>query len=335
MSVNKSTMWLEPGSHDDDRHHDGCYADANCEPTFEAASVEADTARPTLTVLKDELTQVEILARRWQELHALGDDVSLTEICSGHPELLNQVRAHLAEASLAETRHACYGADTDPVFGPECGFLSPPQGPAELGRRGGYRIVELVGTGAMGMVFRAEDEQLKRTVAVKLLRSGASERFLREAQTLAALEHEHVVSIYHVGQENGTFYLVMPFLKGRTLESRMRQRPRLTLEHVLRIGREIALGLAAAHERGIVHRDIKPSNIWLEGDGGRVKLLDFGMAHVKRDDGKITLQGTVLGTPAYMAPEQARGDDIDARADLFSLGCILYQLITGKSPFAR
>jgi serine/threonine protein kinase len=220
-----------------------------------------------------------------------------------------------------------------------CDFLTPPQGPDELGRLGPYRVLKVLGAGGMGVVFQAEDPRLKRLVALKAMRPGlangatARERFLREAQATAAVEHDHIVHIYQVGEERGVPFLAMPLLKGETLHDRLKREGKLPLPEVLRIGRETAEGLAAAHERGLIHRDIKPGNLWLEGKRGRVKVLDFGLARAAGQEGLLTQPGVILGTPAYMAPEQAKGEAVDARADLFSLGCVLYCMATGELPF--
>src|SRR5262249_27187820 len=204
------------------------------------------------------------------------------------------------------------------------GFLGPPQEPGELGRLGAYRVLRVLGVGGMGIVFHAEDVQLRRAVALKCLlpalaaTSQARQRFLREARAAAAIEHEHVVVIYQVGEDRGIPFLAMQLLQGESLEDRLRREPLLPASQVLRIGREIAVGLAAAHERGLIHRDIKPANVWLEGPQARVKLLDFGLARAVADDTGVSQAGTIVGTPAYMAPEQSRGDPVDARCDLFS-----------------
>jgi serine/threonine protein kinase len=219
--------------------------------------------------------------------------------------------------------------------------LAPPQAADELGRLGPYRVLHLLGAGAMGIVFEAQDPVLGRTVALKVMKPGLVAegsnrlRFLREAQAAAALEHDHIVPIYQVGEDQGTPYLVMPLLKGESLSGLLQRRQRLPLAEVLRIGQETAAGLAAAHARGLVHRDIKPGNLWLEGDRRRVKILDFGLARpVAVTPGQpATEPGAIIGTPAYMSPEQARGGAVDARSDLFSLGCVLYQLTTGEPPF--
>jgi serine/threonine protein kinase/WD40 repeat protein len=225
-------------------------------------------------------------------------------------------------------------------------FLAPPEGPDEIGRLGNYRVLRVLGTGAMGIVFEAEDIHLKRRVALKVVLPAlaasptARQRFLREARAAAEVESDHVVTIYQVGEDRNVPYLAMQFLKGETLDDRL-QKGRLPLPEVLRIGREMALGLAAAHARGLVHRDIKPSNTWLEsqahaahpGVGDRVKILDFGLARGVGEDAHLTRQGTIIGTPSYMSPEQARGSPATAQSDLFSLGTVLYRMSTGTLPF--
>ncbi len=242
-------------------------------------------------------------------------------------------------------------------------FLAPPQGPGELGRLGPYRVLKVLGHGGMGVVYEAEDPQLQRRVALKAMlptlaaSATARQRFLREARLAASLEHDHVVSIYQVGEDRGIPFLAMPFLQGEPLDERVKREGTLPAAEVLRIGRETAEGLAAAHAKGLVHRDIKPGNLWLEAkDEGRrqkaeseglnssfgllpssfkrVKILDFGLAWAGSEAGpQLTQSGAILGTPAYMAPEQATGQKADARADLFSLGCVLYRLSTGALPF--
>ncbi|HXG12311.1 MAG TPA: protein kinase [Gemmataceae bacterium] len=219
-------------------------------------------------------------------------------------------------------------------------FLSKPQGPDEIGRLGDYRILKVLGAGGMGIVFQAEDCKLKRRVALKAMKRSMAvkeanrQRFLREAQTAASIEHEHIVTVYQVGEANGVPYLAMQLLQGESLEDRLkREGGWLSLAEVLRIGRELAEGLEAAHERGLVHRDVKPANIWLEAPRDRVKLVDFGLARAANENARLTLTGAVLGTPAYMAPEQASGQTVDHRCDLFSLGSVLYRLCTGQLPF--
>ncbi len=218
-------------------------------------------------------------------------------------------------------------------------FLAPPQAPDEIGRLGPYRVLKVLGAGGMGVVYKAEDPQLQRLVALKAMlpslavSESARQRFLREARAVAAIKHDHIVAIYQVGQDRGVPYLAMEYLDGEPLDERLQRAPPLAPGEVLRIGREAAAGLAAAHQRGLVHRDIKPANLWLEAPGGRVKILDFGLARAAADNLQLTQQGAILGTPAYMAPEQGRGETIDARSDLFSLGVVLYRLSTGRQPF--
>ena len=217
-------------------------------------------------------------------------------------------------------------------------FLAPAQGPDEVGRLGPYRVFKVLGAGGMGVVLQAEDAALRRLVALKVMRPAlavsatARERFLREARATAALANDHIVTIYQVGEDRGIPFLAMQLLQGETLEARLRREGKLPTVEVLRIGRDIALGLAAAHERGLIHRDVKPANLWLEAPAGRVKVLDFGLARAADGEVGLTGSGGIVGTPAYMAPEQVEGA-ADHRADLFSLGCVLYRLTTGRPPF--
>ncbi len=247
-------------------------------------------------------------------------------------------------------------------------FLATAQSPDEMGRLGPYRILRVLGQGGMGIVFLAEDVRLARQVAVKAMlpelaaNPAARDRFLREARTAAAIEHDHIVAIYQVDEDRGVPYIAMPLLRGCSLEDWLRSQPPgpLPVPMILRWGRQVAQGLAAAHAHGLIHRDIKPANIFLQtlsrGPSGaaaaaaplsatiadpalapadsRVKILDFGLARSSAGDQHLTLSGVILGTPTYMAPEQARsGSRVDARADLFSLGVVLYRLATGRLPF--
>ena len=223
--------------------------------------------------------------------------------------------------------------------GKRFGFLAPARAAGELGWVAHYRIRSLIGEGGIGLVFLADDTQLSRPVALKVIKpelAGApvvQSRFVREAQATAAIKHDHIVTIYQVGRHNSILFLAMELLRGMSLQTWLERGRKPSTELVLRIGREIASGLAAAHRTGLVHRDIKPANIWLEAPSGRVKILDFGMARSDRDDVQITQTGTVLGTPAYMAPEQARGETASAGSDLFSLGCVIYRICAGRLPF--
>ena len=221
-------------------------------------------------------------------------------------------------------------------------FLAPPQKPDELGRLGQYRVLSVLGTGGMGVVFRAEDPALRRQIALKVMlpqyasHPAAKARFLREARSQAAVEHNHIIAIYQVAEERDIAYITMPFLKGQTLADALKANPNVPVGEAVRIAREMAEGLAAAHEKGLIHRDIKPANIWLEGKNRQVKVLDFGLARAEADADEtepVTQQGAIIGTPAYMSPEQAAGEPLDVRTDLFSLGVVLYQMLTGRQPF--
>jgi serine/threonine protein kinase len=207
---------------------------------------------------------------------------------------------------------------------------------------GPFRLLKPLGSGGMGIVYLAEDTKLGRRAAVKIMKPeaasdvNAKERFLREAQATAVVRNDHVVTVYQVGEDDGVPYIAMELLKGKSLETFLETEPKPSIGSVARLGREIAEGLAAAHAKGLVHRDIKPANIWLEAPAGRVKLLDFGLARPavpEPGQEKLTQAGYVLGTPAFMSPEQARGKPLDGRTDLFSLGSVLFLLCTGQRPF--
>ncbi len=217
-------------------------------------------------------------------------------------------------------------------------LLSPPSHPEMLGRIGRYEVERLIGTGGMGVVFKAFDSELNRPVAVKLLSpylagSGAArKRFAREARAAAAVVHEHVVSIHNVETDGEVPFLVMQYVPGESLQSRLDREGALDVCEILRIGMQTASGLAAAHAQGLVHRDVKPSNVLLEKGVERSLLTDFGLARAS-DDASLTRTGHHPGTPQYMSPEQARGDAVDARSDLFSLGSVMYAMCTGRPPF--
>jgi eukaryotic-like serine/threonine-protein kinase len=236
---------------------------------------------------------------------------------------------------------------SDEVLCPSCGSsfrLAPGStsgwAPAEEGRKlGRFELVRLLGTGAFGAVYLARDPELDRVVAVKMPHPGGPrsgehlDRFLREARSVARLRHPSIVPIHEVGQHDGLPYLVSEFVRGTTLADRLTAR-RFEPREAARLVAVLADALHYAHEQGVVHRDVKPSNVLL-GEDGSPYLMDFGLA--KRDGGEVTmtLDGQVLGTPAYMSPEQARGESnkVDGRSDVYSLGVVLYELITGELPF--
>ena len=217
-------------------------------------------------------------------------------------------------------------------------FLGTPSHPEMLGRIGDYDIERVIGSGGMGIVFKAFDSELHRPVALKVLAphlahsGGARQRFAREAQSAAAVVHENVVPIHNVDTTGEFPFIVMQFVGGHSLQARVDRDGPLAATEVLRIGVQIAKGLAAAHEQGLVHRDVKPGNILLVEDVDRVLISDFGLARAA-DDASVTRSGFIAGTPHYMSPEQAHGDFIDCRSDLFGLGSVLYFMCTGRPPF--
>jgi serine/threonine-protein kinase len=209
--------------------------------------------------------------------------------------------------------------------------------PQRLGR---YTVVRELGKGAMGVVYEGRDPNIERRVAIKTARrdvmasSGMAdemmERFLREARAAGALNHPNIITIYDAGEENGIAYIAMEFLEGGDLREVIDERRRLDVPEIVDIGAQVCDALAAAHEKGIIHRDIKPANIMVP-KGGPLKLADFGIAHVS--DSTLTQDGALIGTPHYMSPEQFMGQKLDGRSDLFSVGVILYEMLTGEKPF--
>jgi serine/threonine protein kinase len=220
----------------------------------------------------------------------------------------------------------------------ELAFLAPPAASGQLGRLGHYQVHAVIGKGGFGIVLRAFDERLHRIVAIKVLSPAyaasaeARKRFIREARAAAAVKNEHVVGIYEVQEDAQPPYLVMECIDGISLEDKIKKHGSLGVKEILRVGMQVAEGLAAAHKQGKIHRDIKPANILLENGVERVKITDFGLARAV-DDASVTQSGTVAGTPMYMSPEQAEGAPIDHRSDLFSLGTVLYAMCTGHPPF--
>jgi serine/threonine protein kinase len=219
-------------------------------------------------------------------------------------------------------------------------FLQPPDKPDRLGKLAGFDIIRVVGRGGMGVVLHGYDPSLQRDIAIKVIdpqlahNEVARQRFCREARAAAAVTHDNLVAVHQVNEDepSGLPYLVMQLVNGESLEQRLKRTGKLSVPEVARLGMQAAAGLQAAHTGGLIHRDIKPANILLEAPADRVKLTDFGLARAA-EDVKLTRTGFVAGSPLYMAPEQARGDEVDARADLFSLGTVLYEATTGSAPF--
>jgi eukaryotic-like serine/threonine-protein kinase len=204
---------------------------------------------------------------------------------------------------------------------------------------GRYEVGSRIGRGGMATIHLGTDRLLKRTVAVKVLAPPFAEdqrfvaRFQREAKAAAGLNHPNVVSVYDTGADDGLHWIVMEHVEGHTLERVLQEEGALPFRPALEIAGDLCRALAAAHARGLIHRDVKPANVMIDTKG-RVKVMDFGIARAIDDATTITGTGVVLGTASYLSPEQARGDEVDARSDIYSLGCVLYEMIVGRPPFA-
>ena len=279
---------------------------------------------------------------RWREIKkVLGDALErapeersayIAQVCA-EPDLRREVESLIAAHDQAHTI-----------------FLTPPgaeqKEPAVGERLGSYEILARIGAGGMGVVYRAADTKLRRAVALKVLPPEMARdperlaRFQREARSVAALNHPHIVTLHSVEEVDGIHFLTMELVEGQPLD-RLIPEGGLPVDRILEVASAIAEALAAAHERGIVHRDLKPANVMLT-DEGRVKVLDFGLAkeiHAPNPgDATLTLAGStgagiVMGTPAYMSPEQIAGRALDHRTDIFSFGAMLYEMTTGQRPF--
>jgi serine/threonine protein kinase len=251
------------------------------------------------------------------------------------------------DVSLTQVKHATPPDDTgrggSGGTGAEAvalpGTFGPPAEPDEIGTLGPYRVLRKLGAGAMGVVYHARHDFLYGDVALKVMgpseaqNPSSKERFLREARAAFKLRHPHVVEVFDAAEINGVPYIAMQLLAGCSLDERLRRGPELTVREALRVTREAALGLAAAHALGLIHRDVKPANLWIEEPGGRAKVLDFGLVKQLGTDRTLTAAGEAVGTPRFMSPEQARGQKVDHRSDLFSLGSLLYRLCTGRFAF--
>jgi tRNA A-37 threonylcarbamoyl transferase component Bud32 len=269
----------------------------------------------------DRRRRVEVLLRSYEEASRFLVAPPAERLAAGDPN---------GTAASEETAPAA-GLDV-------LALLAPADAPGQLGKLGHYAVLEIVGRGGMGVVLKAFDPKLHRLVAIKLMAphlaaSGAARRrFEREARAVAAVRNEHVVAIHGVEADGPAPHLVMEFVGGVSLQDRLDRSGPFGVKEILRIGMQAACGLAAAHAQGLVHRDIKPANILLENGVERVKITDFGLARAA-DDATLTQSGVITGTPNYMSPEQAAGSTVDARSDLFSLGCVLYALCSGHPPF--
>jgi WD40 repeat protein len=244
----------------------------------------------------------------------------------------------LARSLSCDEPHRSAFADDHALLHQVKQWLDPTDDPRMIGRFAGYDIVGIVGHGGMGIVLKGLEASLNRYVAIKVLSpalassGSARQRFAREAQAAAAVLHNNVVAIHRVDGWQGVPFLVMPYLSDVPLQKRIDDEGPLPLAAILRVGEQVAAGLSAAHAHGLVHRDVKPANILIGGGVERVTITDFGLARAA-DDASLTKTGVIAGTPQFMSPEQARGDSVDQRSDLFSLGSVMYTMSTGRPPF--
>ena len=256
----------------------------------------------------------------------------------GDPTVWDEAREWLSVIDeSSEPSRASDDSQWQPLPPIDLNFLETSSHPEMLGRIGRYDVESVLGRGGMGVVLRAYDSDLHRSVAVKVMAPewaasmAARQRFAREAQAAASVAHENVIPIYNVQSDADLPFLVMRYIPGATLERWVKANGPLDVATILRVASQLAEGLAAAHKRGLVHRDIKPANVMVGENTDRVWITDFGLARAA-DSATLTQTGVIAGTPHYMSPEQARGEPIDQRTDLFSLGCVLYFLCTGRPP---
>ncbi|MFK7817742.1 MAG: protein kinase, partial [Planctomycetaceae bacterium] len=304
---------------------------------------------PQQTQCFDRLTLERLLAEQLQgdEETAVLVHIETCEGCrnqlaaiAGHAELDPEIREHFTDESFDGPGAATVlegeaeEADIEQIKA----LLGPTDDPQMLGRIGHYEINGIVGRGSTGIVFKATDKRLNRFVAIKMLApsyagSGpARQRFAREARSIAAVRDEHVIPVFGVDEHKGLPFIVMEYMPGGSLAQGIEEQGRLDTCEVVRLGMQIARALQAAHAQGIVHRDVKPANVLLEAGIDRALVTDFGLARIL-DESSMTRSGAISGTPQFMSPEQAAGESVDHRSDLFSLGSVMYMACTGHSPF--
>jgi DNA-binding NarL/FixJ family response regulator len=344
--------------------------EGDLEVVGEAADVEAALAlteahQPGVVVLDLNMPGTPTLSAIPQFLHAAPGSAVVVLTMEAEPGFARTalsagargyVLKDAAEAELVEAVRAVLAGGTylDPSLGARLARMEAEPAGAHPGLShgepnlavgtdfAGHRIEAFVGQGGMGIVFRATDLTLGRTVALKVIAPEAAgnpvfrTRFERECRAAAAIDHPHVVQIFHAGQDEGLLYLTMRYVDGSDLRRRLRHESRLEPTQAVSILSQIADALDAAHEMGLVHRDVKPGNVLLARRAGHdhAYLTDFGITR-RADDEHVTRTGVALGSVDYMAPEQAHGADVDARSDIYSLGCVLFQMLTGKVVFDR
>lgn len=295
---------------------------ANQESELASHLEDCSICRETL----EQLNQSELLDNRQQPSKII-DSQTIESSSVEMEKKLAQIRANRPAADLA----------FDSNYADILSWLE--KSDQGIGRIAEFELIRFVGRGGMGIVFEANDTKLERTVAIKLMSPGlladsnAPERFLHEARSAAKINHVNVVTVHAVNQVRGLPYLVMEFVHGNSLQEQLNAKTRISTNQILKIIRQTALGLAAAHANGITHRDIKPSNLVLDRQSKRIRIADFGLASTVKD-ATLTRTGMLVGTPEFASPEQIDGRPVDARSDLFSLGCVLFTLCTGNPPFA-
>lgn len=300
------------------------------------AAANADCTPEEERSVQEHLNHCEACRRRFDE--------STTPI--EHLDELRRVHAECSSVDIDRLKESCFQqlppqesqADRVPVFGSL--WLAPPRDDRYVGRLGTYDVEALLGRGAMGMVLKCTDRALERPVALKVLAPEvagddvARKRFLREARAAAKLDHPHIVRILTIGEDEDLPYIVMEYVPGQSLASRIAEEGALETRQAVRLALQLLDALGEAHAAGLIHRDVKPGNVLLDQSGDRIKLADFGLARGVADAIRHTRVGMVVGTPQYMSPEQAKGEyHLDARTDLFSAGIVLFEMLTGKVPF--
>ncbi len=271
----------------------------------------------------------------WQEIR---ESLGSGDLDGREPGASPPTKWHTDAPGPSGAAHTASGESVTMLADSVLRCLAPTDDPRMLGRFGGYEISGVVGCGGMGVVLKGFDAALNRYVAIKVLAphlavsGSARQRFAREAQAAAAVVHENVVAIHGVAEAGDLPYFVMPYVRGTSLQKRLNEHGPLGVTEILRVAMQTAAGLSAAHAQGLVHRDIKPANLLLADGVERVKITDFGLARAV-DDASLTRTGVIPGTPQFMSPEQARGEPVDARSDLFSLGSVMYAMCTGRPPF--
>ncbi|MHC4536138.1 MAG: protein kinase domain-containing protein [Planctomycetota bacterium] len=290
------------------------------------------------TIDDNQESTIEEAVRQFVDAKLQGRELDIDDFVKRYPGLEHQIKENIQELQKINTLFDCLTKAEDSDFenaAPEHELV---------GRKvGSFKIVEIIGRGGMGVVYLARDMKLDRSVAIKSMPAELQEnsttraRFKREAKLLASLNHTNIALIYEIiEQEEGASYLVLEYVPGQTLAQRIAREP-LKLEETLLVAQQITEAVSAAHEKDVVHRDLKPSNIKITPEG-KVKVLDFGLAKASVSEGKpvdatVTQPGRIMGTPAYMSPEQARGKPADKRSDIWSFGCIIYEMLTGQLPF--